>query len=191
MHILLYICCFLLISYVYFSGIKNKTTKIKSKKFNKSFVVQNNSDKQKALLILEIIHERIMKLRKYLSDNIGMFPEYSQYIKQFINRIVNLSLQENKPDGLYTSYTVNKGQEIALCLRSKQTFKLHDINLIMYVVIHELAHVACPENDHTELFRKIFKFLLKCAIEIQIYYDKDYTVDPHEYCGIIINEYIL
>ena len=141
--------------------------------------------------MLSIIHERIFILKDYLEKNIDKYPDFEEYIKQFCSKINGMVLQENAPNGKYTSYTVNKGDEIALCLRSKKNGKLHDLNLVMYVVIHELAHVACPEIDHTELFKKIFIFLLQIAIMLKIYKRENYQISPHEYCGLTINENLL
>ena len=65
------------------------------------------------------------------------------------------------------------------------------MNTIMYVVIHELAHVACPEYGHTPLFKKIFIFLLKQSEKINIYKSIDYRINPQDYCGMTINEFLL
>ena len=64
-------------------------------------------------------------------------------------------IKEGIDNPSYTSYTINKGQEMAVCLRSKNDKKIHDINEIMYVIIHEISHIACPELGHTKLFLKI------------------------------------
>ena len=64
------------------------------------------------------------------------------------------------------------------------------MNTLMYVVIHELAHVGCPEYGHTPLFRKIFKFLLKQSVKIGIYTPVNYILNPQNYCGMVINEYL-
>ena len=63
-----------------------------------------------------------------------------------------INIMETPADEKNTSYTINKGEKIVICLRSKFLNEIHDINTIMYVVIHELAHVACPEFGHTPLF---------------------------------------
>lgn len=183
---------FIIILIYYFTKLsKSEAIYVKSKLNNKEYLVQNLENKEEASYMLSVIHDRIFILRDYLEKNIDKYPEYTEYIKQFCRRIKNLSLQENAPDGKYTSYTVNKGDEIALCLRSKKTSELHDLNLIMYVTLHELAHVACPEVDHTELFKKIFIFFIKTAITLRIYKQSNYAIDPHEYCGITINENLL
>ena len=98
---------------------------------------------------------------------------------------------ETPQDEKYTSYTINKGEKIVFCLRSKILDNFHDMNTLMYVVIHELGHVGCPEYGHTPLFKKIFKFLLEQSIIINIYKPIDYRLNPQPYCGMIINEYIL
>nr|WBF70691.1 hypothetical protein [Megavirus caiporensis] len=183
----------IIIGLVYFIGKSSKTEAIytKSSLNNKEYLVQNLENKDEAAYMLSIIDKRIFYLRDYLKENINKYPEYQSYIQQFCDRINNIVLFENPPNGKYTSYTVNKGDEIALCLRSKHTKELHDMNLIMYVVIHELAHVACPEIDHTELFKKIFIFLLKISIDINIYEKNNYEENPVEYCGLTINENLL
>jgi predicted metal-dependent hydrolase len=86
---------------------------------------------------------------------------------------------------------VNKGEEIIFCLRSKNNDKLHDLNLLMYVALHEFAHVACPEIGHTPLFKKIFKFFIEVSIILKIYEYTDYSNNIKEYCGIYINESII
>ncbi|AKI80059.1 putative metallopeptidase WLM domain protein [Acanthamoeba polyphaga mimivirus] len=170
---------------------KSEASYVKSDITNKSYLVQNLPNKEEAAHILGIIDKRISVLDNYLKENINKFPEYKPYIEQFNNRIKKLTLYENAPDGKYTSFTVDKGKEIALCLRSRKTGQIHDINLVMYVTLHELAHVACPETDHTELFKKIFIFLIKISVDLNIYKHIDYEADPAEYCGLVIDEDLL
>ena len=164
---------------------------VKSNLDGKEYFVQNFDEKQDAADMLSMVYLRIFALREYLLKNIDKYPEYKKYNTQFCNRISKLVLTENNPAGKYTSYTINKGDEIALCLRSKRTRKLHDINLIMYVVLHELSHVACPEIDHTDLFKKIFIFYLQIASKLGIYENINYKMNPSEYCGLTINENLL
>lgn len=164
---------------------------VKSNLDGKEYFVQDMDEKEDAANMLSVVYNRIFLLREYLLKNINKYPEYKKYNTQFCNRISKLVLTENNPKGKYTSYTVNKGDEIALCLRSKRTGKLHNINLIMYVVLHELSHVACPEIDHTDLFKKIFIFYLQIASKLGIYENINYKLNPSEYCGLTINENLL
>lgn len=168
-----------------------ETAYVQSSLNNKEYLVQNLPDKNEAAFMLSVVQSRIFILSNYLRENIESYPNYKPYIIQLCNKVDNIVLTENAPGGRYTSYTIDKGVQIALCLRSKDTKELHDINLVMYVVLHELAHVACPEIDHTELFKQIFIFFLKTAIFLKIYKKINYQLNPHEYCGLVINENLL
>jgi hypothetical protein len=181
------------LSLVYYLGTlsRSEAVYVKSNLNNREYLVQNLENKEEATYMLSVVHQRIFILKDFLKENMDKYPEYKQYISQFCDRIKNLKLNENAPDGNYTSYTVNKGDEIALCLRSKKTHDFHDINLIMYVVLHELSHVACPELNHTDLFKKIFIFFLETAVDLKIYQKFDYQSNPQEYCGLIISENLL
>lgn len=164
---------------------------VRSPVTSKPYQVQDLPNSQEAANMLGTIDQRIETLRAYLEQNINQYPHFRPYIQQFLTRIRGVRLVENPPDGKYTSFTVNKGEEIALCLRSIDTGDLHDINLVMYVVLHELAHVACPEIDHTPLFKEIFVFFLNVAIKLGIYTKVNYKAKPQKYCGLTINENLL
>jgi hypothetical protein len=175
----------------FYKFTKPEITYQKSAYDHKEYLVLNLDDKEEASYVMSLIYHYIFRIRDHLQKNIEKYTEFKPYIIQFCNRISNLNLIENPPIGKYTSYTLNKGEEISLCIRSKKTGKIHDINLIMYVVLHELSHVACPEKNHTPLFKKIFVFLLQVAIEMGIYKNVNYQLHPTEYCGLTINEHLL
>ena len=59
----------------------------------------------------------------------------------------------------------------------------------MYVAIHEMAHIACPDIGHGPLFKKIFKLLTEEAININKL--EDYSDKPVEYCGMILSSNII
>ena len=119
------------------------------------------------------------------------YKDYKKYINQLSRNIKHIKIQEGGNNDKYTSYSINKGEQIVFCLRSKRDDKLHDINLVMYVVLHELSHVACPEYGHTPLFKKIFAFLTKTAIEMGLYKKLEFNKDPIEYCGLMITDSII
>ena len=47
------------------------------------------------------------------------YKEYKIYIDRLKTRINNVNISENSGKGSDTSYSVNKGDELVLCLRSK------------------------------------------------------------------------
>lgn len=164
---------------------------IKSTIDNNYYWVINRQDKIIAANTLAVIKINIIKLINHLKINANEFPENLSYIKDLISRTKSINIMETPQDDKYTSYTINKGEKIVFCLRCKIFDVIHDMNTLMYVVIHELAHVGCPEYGHTPLFKKIFRFLLEQSIQINIYLPVDYRLNPQSYCGMTINEYIL
>jgi predicted metal-dependent hydrolase len=158
---------------------------------NNEYFVRNVTDKSIAANTLATIKINIEKLVNYFKENKSLFKKETEYIKNLIDRTKEINIMETPSDEKHTSYTINKGEKIVLCLRSKFLNNIHDMNTIMYVVIHELAHVACPEYGHTPLFKKIFIFLLKQSEKINIYKPIDYRINPQDYCGMTINEFLL
>lgn len=114
--------------------------------------------------------------------------------KRLAARLGNTSFMENPlrtPSPSMTSYSINKGEYVVLCLRDPVTGKPYDLDLVTYVVLHEAAHIACPEIGHTPLFRRIFADLLVAAKRAGILLKTDYLSEPTPYCGITIAERIV
>lgn len=147
---------------------------------------------QSGQLLISLI-QKMYKIRDYLVLNIDRFPEFRPYINLLKNNFnqERTLIYENSPDSEYTSYSVNKGEEFVFCLKCKTTKQLHNINLLVYVAVHEMAHAGCPEIGHTPLFNKIFKFFLQQAIEIGEYTYEDYSRNPVNYCGLDLYTNIL
>ena len=71
-----------------------------------------------------------------------------------------------------------------------QTHKqeLIDMNTIMFVAIHELAHIMTKSVGHTEEFWSNMRYLLKKGIKVGVYTPHDYKNNPVRYCGIMITD---
>ena len=178
--------------YIFLFFNRNKVVYMESISGDKMLIYADMMKTEKANL-LAAIKTNMYALRDHMYKNINKFPDYTDYIKQ-----LNMNLDEDKtiiyetdPDTNLTSYSVNKGEELSFCLKSKKTGQVHDLNLLMYVAIHEMAHIACPEIGHGELFKKIFKFLIEQSIQINIYKYDDYESKPVEYCGMMLSSNIL
>ena len=156
------------------------------------YVREANDMNDSSQVLLELIN-KMYKLREIVINDINMYPNYTEYIK-LLEKNFNKNrtkIYETSLDSDYTSYSVNKGEELVFCLRCKKTRSLHNINLLMYVAVHEMAHTACPETGHTPLFNKIFKFLLEIAVANNLYIYDNYSKYPIEYCGMQLYTNIL
>jgi len=156
------------------------------------YLVRDVEDKKKAANLLARLKENITTLVTHLNNNINKYKEYEEYIKHLTSRIKSTDILESPSGSSYTSYSVNKGEQIVFCLRSKKfDGRMHDLNLIMYVMLHEISHVACPEYGHTALFKRIFKFITGVAVDIGLYKKIEFSKDPVEYCGLTISDSII
>ena len=187
----LIIIVFIIVFYIVF--IMNDSTLLKFSIDDNIVLVRDMPDKEESAKLLNELINNMYYLKNYVVNNKDKYPEYKEYIDQFNENFTKsrTKIYETRLTSEYTSYSINKGEELVFCIRSKSTKKLHDINLLMYVAVHELAHTACPETGHTPLFNDIFKFLLKIAMEIDIYYYEDYASNPIEYCGMTLYTNIL
>jgi len=125
------------------------------------------------------------------STNDTELRKFKSFIETIYNKIDNVKVRENEGSTDLTSYSINKGEELVFCIRSKSNNQIHDINELMYVAIHEVSHIGCPETGHTRLFAKINLFLLQRAVQMGLYHYRDYSSNPVEYCGMILTTSIL
>jgi predicted metal-dependent hydrolase len=153
---------------------------------NREYLVRNLSDKQQAANLLADITADLTKLVQHM---MAKFPSNEDVVRLYGNYNPD-AISEGSVESGYTSYSVNKGEKLILCIRQKdQSFV--DKNTIMYVAVHELGHLMTKEVGHPDSFWKNFRFLLDEAINIDIYTADNYASKPKDYCGIQINNTIL
>jgi predicted metal-dependent hydrolase len=173
-----------LCSYMYIENLNNEVTYVKSKIDGKEYLVRNVDDKQEAADLLSNMSININKLLDFLKEKYDSDP-----VKRLIKKYDPTNITESSASSKYTSYSVNKGEKIVLCIRSRDDdAKLIDLNTLMFVVLHELAHIMTVSVGHTEEFWTNFKFLLTKGIELDIYKEIDYSKNPQKYCGITITD---
>jgi|LauGreDrversion2_2_1035103.scaffolds.fasta_scaffold03848_3 hypothetical protein len=154
---------------------------VKSTFDQREYLVRNLHDKQEAANLLASVTDHMGRLVKHM---MAKYPE-SVDVKRLYQNFNPLSVSEGSIESGYTSYSVNKGEKIILCIRQKDG-SFVDQNTILYVAIHELGHLMTEDIGHTPSFWDNFRFLLNEAMDMGIYTKVDYAHDPHEYCGIQI-----
>ena len=105
-------------------------------------------------------------------------------VKRLVNKLNDIKIEESPFEPDTSSYTLNKGDLIALCVRNKENKDFHDYQLLLFVVIHELAHIASVSRGHGAEFIDTFKWLLNEASESGMYIPVDYSKAPITYCGV-------
>jgi hypothetical protein len=81
--------------------------------------------------------------------------------------------------GSNKSFTVNK-EDVYICMKDERNNYYED-NMLIYVILHELAHVLCDEVGHTEKYKDIFRGLLRRAQQAGLYDPNQPPID--DYCN--------
>ena len=172
--------------FVYINFIRKSLylDKIESSINGNKYYVRNLPDKEEAANKLAEIGNSLKSLIDSLTENDSEKGEYIKNLKESFNPDY---ITENIPGSIYVAYSVNKGEELSICIREKDTEEFIDNNIIIFVAIHELAHIMTPETVHTPLFWGNMKYLLEKASTAGIYHPQDYSQDPVNYCGMEIN----
>lgn len=166
----------------YFS---NEVEYVTSSIDQQSYLVRSLPDKQEAADLLSQIRTKLEKFVEHLQKQ---FAE-DERVKQIKENFRSDKISEGSDSTKYTSYSINKGEKIVLCIRSRdEQKKLVDLNTMMFVVLHEIAHIGTKSIGHTPEFWDNFKWILKEAVNTGIYKSQDFNNKPVEYCGIQITD---
>lgn len=182
---LLTIIAFILLGYTQYESYSNEVTTIKSNVDQSEYIVRNREDKQEAADMLANI---VSKLEKLINSMKIKYPN-DESVNRMKNKFKRDNISESGKSSQYTSYSVNKGDKIVFCIRQKDDNQsLVEMNTMMFVAIHELAHIMSKSIGHTDEFWRNFERLLEEAIIIGIYNKEDYSDKPKEYCGIKVTD---
>lgn len=149
---------------------------------NKKYGIQETLPKTKeAVNMIAQMDQFIDKFVAYLDAK----NPNDRRVKRLVNRTNSIKIEESPFEPDTSSYTLNKGELMAFCVRSKEEpEQLHDYQTMLFVAIHELAHVASVSRGHGAEFVSTFKWLLHQADESGMYSPVDYSKAPITYCGV-------
>ncbi len=137
----------------------------------------------------DMLAELNAKLGRLVDDMFARYPKDAG-VAQLHRNYNPAALSEGGAEIGYTSYSVNKGERIVMCLRHPDG-KFVDANVLMYVAVHELGHLMTDEVGHTDKFWANFKRLLEQAIKLGLYTKVDFAASPQAYCGISISSSVV
>tara|TARA_B100000575_G_C23119046_1_gene647332 strand:+ start:1161 stop:1712 length:552 start_codon:yes stop_codon:yes gene_type:complete len=183
---MLYILYILIIYFCFYLFDKRK--KIKSNIDNLYYYVQVRKNNLKSLYYFSVLNYFINKLIFNLNKKDKIYIKYEKNINNLKDKILkNIIISESSK--LFNKTRTNNKEHIYLCIQYNN--KYYNLNHLKYIVMHELGHMICPCKGHTKEFYTINKFLLKEAIRLNIYKNYNYIISPINYCGVLLNEYLL
>lgn len=150
------------------------------------YVVRRLPDEKQAARLLASINAKLSKLVHHM---VAKHPGDAA-VRRLHENYDPDALSEGGTEVGYTSYSVNKGERIVMCLRQADD-SFVDENTLVYVAVHELGHLMTEEIGHTDKFWSNFKRLAEAAIEIGIYRKVDFDASPTPYCGITITSSVV
>jgi len=158
-------------------------TKVKAITGN-SYLVRKLPDKQGAADKLGGITISLQDLCDHCDADKG---DKEEDVKRLTKKFKPNRIIEHIPGNRYVAHSVDKGQELSLCIREKGTDRFMDDQIILFVAIHELAHIMTVSTGHTDEFWDNMRYLLEQASSIGIYTPVDYAKSPIDYCGMKIS----
>jgi predicted metal-dependent hydrolase len=133
--------------------------------------------------------EQLNKLKEFYASEPALTSDPP--VGRFLARFQPDVFIENDMSSKDTSYSENKGEKIVVCLRDKTkppTYPLIDENTVMFVMLHEMAHLMTETIGHTQEFWTNFKRILHDAVKLGIYTQVNYAQSPVPYCGMQITD---
>lgn len=162
---------------------------VSSKIDGRSYLVRKLPDSSEAADIMARLNRKLTALVQHMVAKYSE-GEHKDSVAQLFENYNPEAMSEGGTEIGYTSYSVNKGEKIVMCLRQKDG-RFVDENVLAYVAIHELGHLMTDEIGHTKKFWDNFKLLLTEAMSMSLYDKIDYDSDPQSYCGITINSSVV
>eukprot|EP00798_Chlamydomonas_sp_ICE-L_P007635 gene7635-biopygen17422 len=144
----------------YLRGFYSEVVFVSSDVDGREYLMRRLPDRQNAANLMARINSNLNKLVQHL---VAMYPK-NPVVRQLYDNYNPDALSEGGAELGYTSYSVNKGEKIVLCLRQRD---------------HELVG---GEHPH---------WILGEAMSIGLYTKVDFDNEPQKYCGINITSSIV
>lgn len=143
---------------------------------------QENFSESESHPVVHEIKDRMKLIIEHCRSN-NLYPKLVSKFPFITFREVHDKVLRDDPN--LTSYSLNK-KEMFFCVKHREDKTVYDINLLTYVAVHELAHIATESIGHTPEWKTNFKVLLDIAIELKLY---EPIRESREYCGMQIHSF--
>ena len=161
--------------------------RVKSSADGHTYLVRKLPHPEQAANLLAGYKKDIMKISERLKEK-HTKDKYTNGVKRLFDNLKLQNLSECDPFHKYKSYSVNKGEELYICLRETDNhFSFSENNTVMFTICHELGHVCNTTIGHPPEFWDWMKIILEAAEDIGLYTPRDYSKTPVNYCGMQIN----
>jgi WLM domain len=177
-------------AFAYLKGENSEVEYVRSNVDGRQYLVQKikqeGAGSSEAADALGKINSDLEALIRHMQQK---FPD-DERVRLMAKRFNPTAVSEGNAHSGYTSYSISKGERIVLCLRQTDD-SFADPNVVLYVALHELAHLGTISIGHKPEFWKLFSDILKEAVSIGIYKKVDYSKQPAPFCGITVDSSVI
>lgn len=142
---------------------------------DKAYLVKNVQGAQAAADRLAFLELRIRQFLRKAAEYAPGDPRVQNILQRWDGTLAETPVDTD------VAYSIGKGA-ISLCLRDQEG-GLESENSSMFVLIHELAHLATDSYGHRPEFWANMKFLLELAEVTGAYTYQDFDATQVSYCG--------
>ena len=143
----------------------------------KAYLVKNEKGSS---AVADRLAEMESHARRFLHAAKAMYPDDARLCN--IVKRWNGTLSETPENAKDVAYSISK-KSIFICVRAKDGVSIADFNTCIFVLIHELAHVATNNWGHTKQFWANMQFLLEVAESTGFYTYQNFGESRETYCG--------
>lgn len=148
---------------------------VRSSITGKEYVVKRAPDSQLMADRLATLEQRMHRLLDGAASIMPDDPRVSAIRRRWDGTLAEVEAADE------VAFSIDK-QSIHVCLRDRHG-AIEDLNTSMFVLIHELAHVATADYGHSQEFWANMRFLLELAERLGIYKYEDYDGSATTFCG--------
>jgi hypothetical protein len=176
----------------YLRGQYGEVEYVKSAVDGRTYLCLKLPNRAAAADLMARVNARLQRLVEHVHAKFADDEDHGASARRLHARFNPDAISEGGNEAGFTSYSINKGERIVLCVRNDDRARSFvPINTIVYVAVHELGHLATQTVGHEPEFWANFRWLLAEAVDIGLYTKVDYAKATTPYCGIQLTSSVI
>ena len=111
-------------------------------------------ERAKLVLAADLLAQCTVNMKKLVAHMETTHPGQDN-VRRLVTNFDPHQVCETLPTSEFTAYSENKGEKLAFCLNTtKEGGKLIDPNTLMFIALHEMAHIMTESIGHKDEFWK-------------------------------------
>ena len=105
-------------------------------------------ERTKLVMAADLLAQCTVNMKKLVEHMGKTYPDQDN-VRRLVTKFDPQQVGETLPTSEFTAYSENKGEKLAFCLNTtKEGGKLIDPNTLMFIALHEMAHIMTESIGH-------------------------------------------